>query len=77
MADPRPKPLQELPKGFLRSHHERCEDCEYRGALDNVGRPIYRSGVRLTAGCETCKGRGRVPLARERKTDPYFTGKGA
>lgn len=64
-------PLPRIPKGFTRSHSVRCDDCEYRGALDNVGRPLYRRGVRLTTGCENCGGSGRTPLERQAKTDPY------
>lgn len=64
-----------IPYGFTRSLTERCPDCEYRGALDNIGKARIVRGRRLSWGCETCGGKGRIPLPRERKIDPYWTGK--
>lgn len=37
-----------------------CPACLDRNALNIVGRPAFINGVRLTAGCEICGGKGRV-----------------
>lgn len=47
----------------------RCPDCEERGALTNEGRVKRVNGMKLSAGCETCKGWGSVPSDSRR--DPY------
>lgn len=50
----------------LRFKHHRhdapCPACLDRNALNLVGRPLFVNGVRLSAGCEECDGKGRVHL---------------
>lgn len=61
------------PSGFVTRTHLRCPDCEYRGALRNEGKPIIAHGYLLTWGCETCGGRGELPLGKldPERIDPY------
>lgn len=40
-----------------------CPACLDRNALNLVGQPAFVNGVRLTAGCEVCGGKGRVDVA--------------
>jgi hypothetical protein len=40
-----------------------CPACLDRNALNIVGQPAFVDGVRLTAGCEVCGGKGRVDMA--------------
>lgn len=37
-----------------------CPACLDRDALNLVGQPLFVDGVRRTAGCEVCGGKGRV-----------------
>jgi len=59
--------------GFVRKHFDRCDDCEYRGALANDGHPLYVNGFNLSINCEGCGGTGQVP--RNDTRDPYWTGR--
>ena len=40
-----------------------CPACLDRNALNLVGQPAFVNGVRLSAGCEVCGGKGRVDEA--------------
>ena len=40
-----------------------CPACLDRNALNLVGQPAFVNGVRLSAGCEICGGKGRVDTA--------------
>lgn len=40
-----------------------CPACLDRNALTLDGRPAYFEGMKLTWGCETCKGSGAVTAA--------------
>lgn len=43
-----------------RQRNVQCPACLDRNALNMVGRPAFVNGVRLSAGCEVCGGKGRV-----------------
>lgn len=49
--------------------HERCEDCEYRGDLDSVGRVIQERRARVSR-CLGCGGTGQVRLFGIERIDP-------
>lgn len=47
-------------------NHERnvsCPACLDRNALNIIGQPAFVNGVRLSAGCEVCGGKGRIDQA--------------
>lgn len=49
--------------------HDRCPDCDIRGALDLVGQVrLSRNGAGLALNCETCKGMGFLPTPGAPKT---------
>ena len=74
MKNRRKKPKS--PEGFVTKTHLRCEDCEYRYALRNEGRPMVVGGIPRTVRCEACGGRGELVIdsADKRRIDPYATG---
>ena len=39
-----------------------CPDCLDRNALNMIGQPAFVNGARLSGGCESCGGKGRVDL---------------
>lgn len=71
--------------GFNPRHSIRCEDCEIRGDLDEMGRTRFkrrrstrnrpewgdRSFDAGWHGCETCGGTGRISLKGVDQLDPY------
>ena len=59
------------PSGFTRPQDRRCDDCEYRGALDVVGRPRAGRCYR----CAGCGGKGRVEIPWRERVDPMYTGR--
>lgn len=55
---------------FHRRTHERCTDCDIRGALHADGHILRdKQGALLSRGCSTCGGTGKVPVADTH--DPY------
>lgn len=58
--------------GFTQKRTEPCEDCLIRDDLDMVGQ-VRKDRHGRVKDCQNCKGRGRVK--REKRTDPYWTGR--
>ena len=50
-----------------------CPACLDRNALNLVGQPAFVNGVRLTAGCEQCGGKGRIDEAEQLHTRALWT----
>lgn len=49
--------------------HDRCPNCDIRGALDLIGQVrLSRHGAGLAMHCETCKGMGYLPTPGAPKT---------
>lgn len=61
-----PKPVEQ--PGFVKKTHARCEDCDIRGDLSTTGKPIV--WIRVSR-CQTCAGRGEIPLKGTESIDPY------
>jgi hypothetical protein len=73
----------DLRAGTPKTHsHGICPDCLDRGALHLDGRVITEGGElrgatqsagrrKRTAGCDTCKGTGAIPLYGKARNDPY------
>ncbi len=49
-----------------------CPACLDRNALNLVGQPAFVNGVRLSAGCEVCGGKGRVDEAERINSWPTY-----
>lgn len=54
----------------------RCPDCEIEGRLNLVGVGRLHRGAWLPYKCDTCKGKGRIPLIAKvragcKTSDPY------
>jgi hypothetical protein len=63
------------PVRFKARRRASCPACLDRDALNPLGRPAFRNGVRLTAGCQVCEGKGYViegePVGSEWRRYPW------